>query len=52
MKLALTLTLDGLLRVLRWVDIGQKEQPIDTGKAAALAVRNREAQVVPEVRNP
>lgn len=49
MKLALTLTLDGLLRALRWADIGQKEQPFDTGKTAALVARKREAQVVAEV---
>jgi hypothetical protein len=52
MKLALTLTLDSLLRALRWADIGQKEQPIDTGKTAALAARKREAQVVPEMGKP
>jgi hypothetical protein len=52
MKLALTLTLDGLLRALRWADIGQKEQPVDTGKIAAQAARKREAQVVPEVGKP
>lgn len=52
MKLALTLTLDSLIRALRWTDLGQKEQPTDTGKTAAIAARKREAQVVPEARNP
>ena len=52
MKLALTLTLDGLLRALRWADISHKEQPVNTGKTAALAARNREAQVVTEVGKP
>ena len=50
MKLALTLTLDSLIRALRWTDLGQKEQPVDTGKAAALAARKHEAQVVQEAQ--
>ncbi len=49
MKLALTLTLDSLIRALRWTDIRHKEQAVDTGKTAALAARKREAQVVAEV---
>ncbi len=52
MKLALTLTLDGILRALRWADIGQKEQPVDCGKTGALAGRKREAQVVPDGGKP